>query len=59
MGFDPSDSHASLTSAIIQPVEPDYDVQLLEFVDTISYDKDAEIKDQIKAIAQVVVNWSF
>ena len=54
MGFDPSDSHASLTSAIIQPIEPDYDVQLLEFVDTISFDKDVEISDQIETIAQLV-----
>ena len=56
MGFDTTDSHASLTSALIQPTEPDYDVQLFDFVDTISFDKDVCISDQIEAIAQAVAD---
>jgi len=52
MGFDPSDSHASLQS--LKTEGSDHDTQLVEFIESIDIIKDDHLEQQISTIAQAV-----
>ena len=51
MGFDVSESHASLQSL---KTDADYDVQLREFIESIEIVKDAQLHEQIESLAKTV-----
>jgi len=52
LGFDPSDSHASLQSLKLEG--PDHDTQLVEFIESIEVVKDDHLEQQIATVAQAV-----